>query len=88
MFSHIISSCNFFSFLDPVNATTPCYDGELRLAGGRADNEGRVEVCYQNQWGTICNRYLRWSINDARVVCRQLGFNPLGVYYHNAAYAI
>ena len=63
--------------LDPVNATTPCYDGELRLAGGLAVNEGRVEVCYQNQWGTVCNN--GWGSSDARVVCRQLGFNPLGM---------
>ena len=66
--------------IDPINATTPCFDGEVRLAGGRADNEGRVEVCYQNQWGTVCSN--GWGRSDAMVICRQLGFNPLGNIAH------
>ena len=57
-------------------ATQSCTNGALRLVGGRSSNEGRVEICINGVWGTMCHSY--WDNSDARVVCRQLGF-PVGV---------
>ena len=65
-----------FEFVDMVNATPPCFNGDLRLAGGSVVNGGRVEICYQNQWGTICDD--NWDIFEAKIVCSQLGYPSLG----------
>ncbi|XP_022088889.1 uncharacterized protein LOC110978300 isoform X3 [Acanthaster planci] len=43
----------------------------VRLTDGSVPTEGRVEVFYQGQWGRICHD--GWGIEEAMVVCRQLG---------------
>ena len=53
-----------------------CHSGDLRLQGSNIQGRGRVEVCIDNVWGTICDN--AWSLADARVVCRQLGFSKFG----------
>ena len=57
-----------------------CFHGQLRLVGGSSEKEGRVEICYDNQWGTICDN--GWSNEEAKVVCRQLGFQTIGGWLH------
>ena len=49
-----------------------CYDGDVRLIGGLRLYEGRVEICFNETWGTICDD--GWGTQDANVTCKQLGY--------------
>ena len=61
-----------------VNTTeySNCSDGDVRLVGGGTKNEGNVQICYRNAWGSVCDD--SWDSSDSNVVCRQLGFQPYG----------
>ena len=46
---------------------------EIRLAAGRNEYEGRLELFENKQWGTVCHDSFFNFINAA-VMCQQLGF--------------
>ena len=48
-----------------------CNNGDLRLRGSTVSSQGRVEICINETWGTICDD--SWDGNDAMVVCRGTG---------------
>lgn len=53
-----------------------CSYGDVRLVNGRMPSEGRVEICFNGNWGTIC--HYGWSQANAAVVCSQLGYPSEG----------
>ena len=44
---------------------------QVRLAGSGRPREGRLEVHYNGQWGTVCDDY--FDYRDATVAYYQLG---------------
>ena len=53
-----------------------CPQGAIRLQDGVSNTTGRVEICNNNVWGTVCNDL--WGPADAQVACAQLGLPSTG----------
>ena len=53
-----------------------CEHGQVRLADSTHSTIGRVEVCMNGTWGTVCSTNIDQS--DASVVCTHLGYSRYG----------
>ena len=63
----------YFTHSSIMCCTVTCPSGGIRLIGGSVPTEGRVEVCLNSAWGTVCDD--GWTDVDASVACRQLGYS-------------
>ncbi|KAL7975866.1 hypothetical protein Chor_011781 [Crotalus horridus] len=69
----------------PTRQSTPSSTLHFRLAGyPRKHNEGRIEVLYDKEWGTICDD--DFTLANAHVLCRHLGFVAATGWTHSAKY--
>ena len=57
--------------------------GDVRLIGSVNMTEGRLEICANDYWGTVCNDGVDdiFDRHAAEVVCKQLGFSESGKNY-------
>ncbi len=55
-----------------------CNTGDLRLANSQSPNSGRLEICFNRAWGTICRNSM--NTQGYNVACKQLGYQPYGEF--------
>ena len=67
---------NFVFLFSTAAVSDQCSHGDVRLVNGTTLQEGRLEICYNSNWGTVCQD--RWGNEDSFVVCRQLGYAENG----------
>ena len=63
-----------------------CFAGTMRIIDGLSLYEGRVEVCSNNQWGTVCD--VGWDDLDAVVTCRGSAFFGSYVKNHGSVFVV
>uniref|UniRef100_A0A1X7THR0 Receptor protein-tyrosine kinase n=1 Tax=Amphimedon queenslandica TaxID=400682 RepID=A0A1X7THR0_AMPQE len=61
-----------------------CSHGQVHLVNGSGPNVGRLEICINGDWGTVCDDM--WSHTNAQVVCRQLGYSTDGAVFLEKAF--
>lgn len=57
--------------------TVDCNTGEIRLVGGSDNTEGRVELCIEGKWNSVCGDH--WGNSESYIVCSELGLVPSGI---------
>ena len=72
MISHFCAMCTNVNLALSLLLVSDCSDGDVRVVGGAREMEGRVEVCLNHSYLSVCDDF--WDQLEASVVCRQLGY--------------
>ena len=64
--------------MEIIFSDIPVNPDPVRLSDGNS-TAGRVEIFYRGEWGSICDDF--WTIENARVICRSLGYE--GAWSHS-----
>ena len=72
----------YYSLLPSLNII--CIYFVVRLVNGPTQYVGRVEVYHNGEWGTVCDD--GWDLNDAQVVCSELGLGKATAAQHGGFY--
>ncbi len=62
-----------------------CIDGDVDLIQDEGSSEivGYVRYCWGGQWRSVCrSQDHHWDSNEARVACRQLGYQGERLYFN------
>ncbi|XP_013420619.1 MAM and LDL-receptor class A domain-containing protein 2 [Lingula anatina] len=79
-----ISIAVYTGWITTLPPTPSVSSRSVRLVSGLYAYEGRVEVFYRGQWGTVCDD--GWNLDAARVVCRWLGYPDAIAAYGSARF--
>jgi hypothetical protein len=63
---------NIIALLTWIKCAIYFTGSDIRLVGGQNCLEGRIEVLYDGEWGTVCNN--GFGNIEARIVCKAVGF--------------
>ena len=59
--------------VDVASLQQKCNETDVGLVDGLIPGEGKVKICINGTWNSVCSR--SWDISDATVVCQQLGYD-------------
>uniref|UniRef100_A0A1X7TXL8 SRCR domain-containing protein n=1 Tax=Amphimedon queenslandica TaxID=400682 RepID=A0A1X7TXL8_AMPQE len=72
--SKCMTQCSsYYIGIKCISSGDNCNEGEVRLVNGTEEREGRLEVCANGVWGTVCS--YSFTRAAAYIACKQLGYN-------------